>query len=1727
MDRAKKFGTFGGVFTPSILTILGVIMYMRLGWVVGNAGLFNTIAIILIAHIISITTGLSLSSIATDKKIKSGGIYYMLSRSLGLPIGGAIGVTLFLATALSISLYIVGFSESFLSVTAVSNFLGLPASVDSFRIVGTVVVVSLTIIAFISTSLVIRLQYFVLTAIVLSLVSIFAGLFTSVEFHPSFPSLMPHSGSPSPDVLFAIFFPAVTGFTVGVAMSGDLKNPKAAIPRGTLWAIFTGLVVYIGLATGFALFVDRSILMDDSAFLLTISAVPFLVLAGIWGATLSSALGGILGGPRIAQALALDRLAPRLLSKGYGINNEPRAAIIITFLIAQAGVLIGDLNTIARVVSMFFIAAYGFINLAFALESWASTDFRPSFKVPRWVGWLGFAASIIVMMQIDIVAMFIAFILIWLTWFMMKRREQKLDPGDVWQSVWSSVVRHSLHNMYTKGIEERNWKPNILLFSGNPDTRPHIVELGKALIANHGLLTIMNLKQYQPGEKLAPRLRQTKITSESSTKGIFTREYHCDDIYQGIETLAETYGFAGVEPNTIILGWPGKTTKPVRFTKLIKHIANLDLNLCIMHYNLERGFGKRKTIDIWWRGSGNNGNFAINLVKFLWLSHQWKDSKTRLLIENPVNDERENIYQFAQDVLDNLRINAEIVIINNEIEQKPFYDIVRIESGESDIIFLGISDLEKETETGFIEKTHKLFEELGTVVLIKASTQFKKLNIGLQFTQQNRLFQPQKTISSKPQTLKTNIQWPANADLAVFMKNFWQENKNLNHGLLETGFGRVFSQYSRIIDNAQSKVDATFHIIDKKFNEQANQESDQPPLETTLYKLINNSFTRYEQILSDTQNSLLPAQQKSLETFFNNFNEKINSIPEKIPENFVVELPRENLRPNTEDSALLKLFKWKSRITGKTSYRIKMRKIFKQFYPVTYQQINRELWQKFGHFSEQYHTHQQKAFRHFRDSLNNIEYAIRKNKLTTQLIHEEKTKTETNFAQLNQFLEKAEKQLAAIIDDQSSISLQLICTLLDTPAPNLYRKKIKPANKVRNYELRYMSTYPQAWAELQQLHINQNIIELNLSRVDYKSSHLITMATRELKKLTHSTEKNSAFHAPRQIIEFAEESSERMAKNLKLIRPHFDPEKDPNLQRKIKDIEDFTLERISSAMSRIPSQLEIRKPASHSDFTDIRAGGISQQKIEVSKLIHFIIQSELITSFQQNIRNISTRISEAEQQVLEISRLVKITLIGDKEEPVLVPSTGFFEDIKKMAQNAEQNHKELEGVIDDKLQGLLNQTSRHLSLSTFLKTADNLKLFAKIKEGEKQKDNSIKIAGKKLRDFSRKQLVKVWYDRSKRIVYAREAKTSDADQSFPVSKIHYLNEQVSAKSHILTEIPPYYQQLFLRKNNYFMDFWHGKPAELEEARQTIQRHSQGFTGALLVRGEHNSGKTFFVNYVVHKYLSERNIYTLQPPFAGSTSEADFLRALQKSTEHYVSADKIMKNLPDKSVIILEDLELWWEKTRSGIKVIKLISSLIEKYGHKIFFIVTVNLHAFKSIKRFYDIDSYLLSIIDCHPFGAEELKNIIMQRHQSGNMKFVFKNKKENDMRSWDYARLFNTYFNYTKGNVGLSLQTWMAHITDSKDNTLYIRAPRKPDTSVLNKLNPDTLIFLVQFILHKRLNIEKIHRIMFMPEQQVRDMVRLLKRAAIITEPNEGVFMLNPNLHAFIRERFMEKELL
>ena len=724
MAKKKKYGSFAGVFTPSILTILGVIMYLRMGWVVGNAGLFGSIIIVVIAHIISVSTGLSVSSIATDKKVGPGGIYYILSRSMGIPIGGAIGIALYIGTALSIALYLIGFAESF------NAYVGLATDVNGLRLSGSVALLVLTIIALISTSIAIKTQLFIFIAIIVSLVSIFLG---SAEYIPETVKLVSDENSVPMEVVFAVFFPAVTGFTAGIAMSGDLEDPKKSIPTGTIAAIAVGFFVYIALIIFLSFYIDSETLKSDYNILIKIALYAPAVVAGIWGATLSSALAGILGGPRILQAMSADNITPKIFGKGKGKNNEPVNALFLLFIIALLGVLIGDLDVVARIVSMFYLSAYGFINLSFFLESWANPDFQPTFKIKKWIGLLGFTACFAVMFKLDILAMFGSIAIILGVYAWLQRKQIVLMTGDVWLSVWKKIVANGLQKIDSKPTETcNNWNPNIILFSGESEHRVYLVELGKTLAGRAGIVTNFKLLLDKSNDSPLPKSDQIVKEEYFERIGVFARQIKVNNIYKGIEDIASIFGFSGVDPNTIMMGWPKGLENSEEYSEMTQKLLYLDYNLLYLDFDRATKFGNYQTIDLWWRETDSkNAEMMLNIARFMVQSPKWSSATIRVLFVNNSNVDSEVIETNILNIVEDIRVKVEIKIINNAVEQIPFYELISKYSIPTDLTLLGIPNFDINKQTQFVIKTNQLFESIGSTLMVKASETFNEINLNV------------------------------------------------------------------------------------------------------------------------------------------------------------------------------------------------------------------------------------------------------------------------------------------------------------------------------------------------------------------------------------------------------------------------------------------------------------------------------------------------------------------------------------------------------------------------------------------------------------------------------------------------------------------------------------------------------------------------------------------------------------------------------------------------------------------------------------------------------------------------------------------------------------------------------------------------------------------------------------------------------------------------------------
>ncbi len=321
-DNPQKFGTFLGVYVPSMLMLFGVIIFLRLGWIVGVGGIYSTLIIITLSSLIALITVLSMSAIATNIEVKAGGIYYILSRSLGIEMGSAVGIPLFLKQSLTIAFCVIGFAESLKDL--------IPSWDITYIGLGTLAV--LAFLAYTSVRGAMKVQMGIFIAIILSLISLFTG--SEIAPRATGSSIAAPLQSLGFWAIFAIFFPAMTGVESSVSLSGDLRKPSKSLPLGTISAITTGFLIYAIIAIFLYFHVPVDQLQDNPLIMQDLASIPSLIIVGIWGATLSSALGGLLGAPRTLKAIADDGIAPKIFGKTFGPMQEPRIATLATCAIA-------------------------------------------------------------------------------------------------------------------------------------------------------------------------------------------------------------------------------------------------------------------------------------------------------------------------------------------------------------------------------------------------------------------------------------------------------------------------------------------------------------------------------------------------------------------------------------------------------------------------------------------------------------------------------------------------------------------------------------------------------------------------------------------------------------------------------------------------------------------------------------------------------------------------------------------------------------------------------------------------------------------------------------------------------------------------------------------------------------------------------------------------------------------------------------------------------------------------------------------------------------------------------------------------------------------------------------------------------------------------------------------------------------------------------------------------
>ncbi|CAH1407142.1 unnamed protein product [Nezara viridula] len=639
-----------------ILNIWGVMLFLRLSWVVGQAGIAEGVIIICLANLVTVATTLSMSAVSTNGIIEGGGIYYMISRSLGPEFGGAIGLMFTLANSVAVSMYVVGFSESLQDLLRTFGASIIDNGTNDVRLVSAVALVGILVLAFVGMDWVTRTQMCLLIVLIASqldfVIGSIVGPKTQIEEAKGFVgyNLGVFKKNLMSDYrlfegvehdffsVFSVFFPAVTGIVAGANLSGDLKDPSVAIPKGTLLAIITTFLSYIS----YALMMGGCVLRDASGnvtSLQTEEGIPLeerwerltecnstcryglendnqvMELVALWGpliyggcfaATLSSAIASLVGAPRVLQALAKDKLYPSIefFSKGYGANNDPIRGYLLVFVIAFGCILIGQLNYIAPLLSNFFLAAYALINFSvFHVSISKSPGWRPAFKYYNaWVSLAGTLLCIAVMFLISWWTALATFFVVVTLYLYVSYRKPEVNWGSSTQAQAYYFALRSALELNKVAEHVKNYRPQVLVLSGQPGARPALIDFANLITKGKSLLICTQFYKGTLSKRVHDALcdKAQHWFEQHKIKAFFLLGENAAEETNVAKALMRLSGLGKLRPNMILMGykrdWASCSRNELDQYFAILHVA-LDSYMAVGILRMTEGLDYSSMID--------------------------------------------------------------------------------------------------------------------------------------------------------------------------------------------------------------------------------------------------------------------------------------------------------------------------------------------------------------------------------------------------------------------------------------------------------------------------------------------------------------------------------------------------------------------------------------------------------------------------------------------------------------------------------------------------------------------------------------------------------------------------------------------------------------------------------------------------------------------------------------------------------------------------------------------------------------------------------------------------------------------------------------------------------------------------------------------------------------------------------------------------------------------------
>ncbi len=708
--RGLALGT-APVFLASVSTILGAVLFLRFGYAVGHTGLLGALAIILLGHLVTVPTSLAIAEIATNRRVEGGGEYFIISRSFGATIGGAIGISLYLSQAISVAFYVIAFAEAFQPLAPrISELLGIPFDPRFVSMPALLLLLILMLTR--GADIGVKALWVVASILGVSLLLFFlgspvgemageAGGAASLELAARVPDADPFI------LVFAIVFPAFTGMTAGVGLSGDLANPRRSIPLGILSATVFGMLMYVAIVFKLSLSAPPEILAGDQLVMSRIALWGPIIPIGLACATLSSAIGSILVAPRTLQALAYDRILPSrrlngMLARGVGAANEPRNATLITGVLAIITVAGGNVDFVARIISMFFMVTYGALCAISALEHFAARpSYRPSFRSKWYLSLLGAVLCFLLMFQMDPLFAVLAIAVMALLYHgIRKGRGDGGDLGVIFQGVMAQANRFIQVKLQVSGQGNRGeqWRPSAIAIHSHSFERAAPLQFFTWLCHRYGFGTYLHFIKGpldpQTVNESREILEQLIRVNQARRSSVYVDTIISPSMRSALAQSVQLPGISGVENNTVLFEFSIHDDADAIDEILDgSHLTSVThMNSLVLRHG-EYFFGNRASIHIWltWHDY-RNANLMILLAYILLAHPDWHHAQICVFAAFPRQEADMQVARLRGMVSDGrLPISERNLRIFPTDSPEGFEELVLQQSRAADLVVLGFT----------------------------------------------------------------------------------------------------------------------------------------------------------------------------------------------------------------------------------------------------------------------------------------------------------------------------------------------------------------------------------------------------------------------------------------------------------------------------------------------------------------------------------------------------------------------------------------------------------------------------------------------------------------------------------------------------------------------------------------------------------------------------------------------------------------------------------------------------------------------------------------------------------------------------------------------------------------------------------------------------------------------------------------------------------------------------